>query len=483
VNTVWSTGVTSSQITVTQAGTYIATITNSCGTKKDTIVIQQNNIPLVNLGRDTSICQGNSITLNATTSGTTVTYLWSTGLQTPTITVNQTGTYIVKVTADGCSASDTIKVTILLPPTAFSIGNDTTYCGNFTQILTTGNASTVWSTGVTGSQITVTQAGTYIATITNICGSKKDTIVIKQNNIPLVNLGRDTSVCQGQSVTLNATTSGTTVTYLWSTGVQTPTISVNQTGTYIVKVTADGCSASDTIRVTILTSPTAFSIGNDTTYCGSFTRILSTGNANTVWSTGVTAAQITVTRPNTYFATISNSCGSESDSILIFQDEIPTVQINKDTMICGGQPILLTAITNASQFIWNTGETGNSITINQAGKYWVSVSNNTCTAVDTAYILECEGDLWVPTAFSPNNDGINDYFQIFGRNVLEYKLLVFNRWGEKLFESNDINISWNGMFKGEIVQVDTYAWVVEYKIILQGKPQNKLKKGTVTVFR
>jgi hypothetical protein len=245
----------------------------------DTIVINQNNIPLINIGKDTSICQGNTVTLNATTSGTTVTYLWNNGAVTPTISVNQAGTYFVKVTADGCSASDTIRVTILTPPTAFSIGNDTTYCGSFSRILSTGNANTVWSTGVTAAQITVTQPNTYIATITNSCGTKKDTIVINQNNIPLINLGKDTSICQGNTVTLNATTSGTTVTYLWNNGAVTPTISVNQAGTYFVKVTADGCSASDTIRVTILTPPTAFSIGNDTTYCGSFSRILSTGNA------------------------------------------------------------------------------------------------------------------------------------------------------------------------------------------------------------
>jgi hypothetical protein len=157
------------------------------------------------------------VTLNATTSGTTVTYLWNNGAVTPTISVNQAGTYWVKVTADGCSASDTIRVTILTPPTAFSIGNDTTYCGSFSRILSTRNASTVWSTGVTAAQITVTQPNTYIATITNSCGTKKDTIVINQNNIPLINLGKDTSICQGNSITLNATTSGTTVTYLWST--------------------------------------------------------------------------------------------------------------------------------------------------------------------------------------------------------------------------------------------------------------------------
>jgi gliding motility-associated-like protein len=481
--TVWSTGVTASQITVTQEGTYTATITNSCGSKKDTIVISQNNIPLVNLGRDTSICQGNSVTLNATTSGTTVTYLWSTGAATPIISVNQTGTYFVKVTADGCSASDTIKVTILTPPTAFSIGNDTTYCGSFTRVLSTGNGNTVWSTGVTSSQITVTQAGTYIATVTNSCGSKKDTIVIQQNNIPLVNLGRDTSICQGSSIALNATTSGTTVTYLWSTGAATPTISVNQTGTYFVKVTADGCSASDTIKATILTPPTAFSIGNDTTYCGSFTRVLSTGNGNTVWSTGVTSSQITVIQAGTYIATITNSCGSETDTIEIQENVVPTVYINKDTVICDGNIIELSAVTDAQKYVWNTGDTTKNINISQHGIYWVEVSNNNCVATDTAFIDECEGDLWVPNAFTPNNDKTNDVFQVFGKRLIEYHLIVFNRWGEKLFESYDINNSWDGTQKGELVQVDAYAWVIFYKINLDGRVQDKMKKGTVSVLR
>src|SRR6202008_2706298 len=101
----------------TAGGTYIATVTNSCGTKRDTIVITQNTAPIVNIGRDTSICNGATLTLNATTAGAT--YTWSTGATSATINVNSAGTYWVRVTVSGCSTTDSIQVGILQPPLGF----------------------------------------------------------------------------------------------------------------------------------------------------------------------------------------------------------------------------------------------------------------------------------------------------------------------------------------------------------------------------
>jgi gliding motility-associated-like protein len=479
VNTVWSTGVTAAQITVTQPGTYIASITNTCGTKRDTIVITQNAIPTINLGRDTSICQGNSLTLSATTAGAT--YQWSTGASSATISVNQAGSYWVRVTNNGCSASDTIQVGILTPPASFTLGNDTAYCGSFSRVLRTGVANTVWSTGVTAAQITVTQPGTYIASITNTCGTKRDTIVITQNAIPTINLGRDTSICQGNSLTLSATTAGAT--YQWSTGASSATITVNQAGSYWVRVTNNGCSASDTIQVGILTPPASFTLGNDIAFCSDFSTTLSTGNTNTVWSTGVTAAQITVTTAGTYIAAISNQCGTVRDTIAVIQQSVPEVRIQGDTIICIGEEIQLTAITDQTSFIWNNGEQSSSIRIQEAGIYWVRAGSENCFATDTILVQECEGDLWVPNAFTPNGDGVNDIFRVFGKNVLEYTIMVFNRWGEKVFESNDITVHWDGVFKGKPVQVDTYVWLIKYKVRVKGEVQDKMKKGTVTVLK
>ena len=466
-----------------QAGQYIVTATGRCGTKKDTVSFVAPTGTNVNLGRDTSICQGSSLTLNATTSGTTVSYTWSTGASTPTISVTQSGTYWVRVTADGCTSTDTIRITVTTIPSAFNLGNDTTYCGNFTRVLSTGNTTTTWSTGATGASITVTQPGRYIATITNTCGSRKDTINLYQNPIPQINLGRDTSICQGNSLMLNATTSGTTVSYTWSTGASTPTINVTQSGTYWVRVTADGCTSTDTIRITVNTIPSAFNLGNDTTYCGNFTRVLSTGNATTTWSTGATGASITVTQPGTYYADLVNSCGGKSDTIEITQDNFPQLELKGDTVICDGNTAILTAISNASQLIWNNGDTTRTLQINQHGTYWVMASNQNCSTADSIYIEDCEGDLWVPKAFTPNDDGINDQFILYGKYVSDYHLRIFDRWGQLLFESQDINNSWDGTYKGKIVQLESYSWIAIYKIKLDGKVQDKMKKGTVTVLK
>ncbi len=152
-------------------------------------------------------------------------------------------------------------------------------------------------------------------------------------------------------------------------------------------------------------------------------------------------------------------------------------------MICDGNNAILTAISNASQLIWNNGDTTRTLQINQHGTYWVIASNQNCSTADSIYIEDCEGDLWVPTAFSPNNDGINDSFVVFGKHILEYKLVIFDRWGELMFESNAITNTWDGKYKGETVQLDTYAWMIIYKIKLDGKVQDKMKKGTVTVLR
>jgi gliding motility-associated-like protein len=72
---------------------------------------------------------------------------------------------------------------------------------------------------------------------------------------------------------------------------------------------------------------------------------------------------------------------------------------------------------------------------------------------------------------------------VFGKNVLEYTIMVFNRWGENVFESNDITVHWDGVFKGKPVQVDTYVWLIKYKVRVKGEVQDKMKKGTVTVLK
>ncbi|MDB5228749.1 MAG: domain containing protein [Bacteroidota bacterium] len=486
--TTWSTGTTGSQITVNQPGTYIATITNTCGFKKDTIVISQSTPPVVNLGRDTTICRGSSLTLNASTPNAT--YLWSTGATSASISVNLTGTYTVTVTVNSCSASDAINVTVLDPPASFSLGNDTAYCGSFTRVLSTGNATTTWSTGTTGSQITVNAGGTYTATITNACGVQRDAIIITQFTPPVVSLGADTTICQGASVTLNASTPNAT--YQWSTGATSPSISVNQTGTYTVTVTVNGCSTSDNIQVTVLDPPSPFNLGTDTTYCGSFIQVLSTGISTTTWSTGTTASTITVNQPGTYIAVISNKCGSETDSITLQQLPLPLVNLGNDTIICNGSIELKITDPNIQSILWSTGEQTTSIPVTDAGIYWVRVTAlNNCANSDTILVSDdCTAEIYIPNAFTPNGDGINDVFIPLSNSkfVTIDKMLIFDRWGEQMYEADNFNIedkkfAWDGTYKGSNAQMDTYVYYIEMSYKQGQKVVTKSYKGTLTLLR
>ncbi len=489
-STVWSTGIVASSITITQPGKYWATITGACGFAVDTINITQ--APGLNFTfgtNSTTVCRGGNITLDAGVGFDQ--YLWSTTETTQSITITQPGTYWAEVTKNGCSGRDSIDVIEINLPVKPSLGRDTSFCGTFNFTLSTGDNQTNWFLNTqlltVASSVSVTQAGTYIAKISNSCGSVSDTIIISNSNLLSVNLGRDTFICTGNNITLNATAAGNNIQYLWITGENTPTISVNTFGKYWVRVSNATCSVSDTIFIDEFAKPNSFTLGNDTSFCGPFSKTLFTGNVTTNWSTGVTAASIKVTTPGTFIASISNQCGVVTDSIKLEQFSLPLFDLGNDTTIC--EDITL-SIGNGSftTVLWSTNDTTNSIIVTDAGLYTVAVSNANCSKSDSVRVLkECLYDVYLPTAFTPNNDGINDILvpRASADSSIVIEFSIFNRWGERVFFSSnfapdDSTKGWDGRYKGEDCQLDSYAYY--YKALL---PDGKIKayKGTITLLR
>ena len=349
----------------------------------------------LNLGRDTTICGASSFTLKDTT--TNATHLWSTGATTASINVTTSGSYWVQTTQGTCVGRDTINVTFATAPQSFNIGNDTTYCGSFSRVLSTGNANTLWSTGVTASQITVTGPGLYWAQITSGCGSIRDSINISQNPIPAVDLGRDTNLCNTDPIILNATTGSAS--YIWQDGSSSPTLTVSSSGLYWVNITVNGCEASDSIYVSYISVGT-FSLGSDTTYCGSFSRIISAGAANTIWNTGQVATTILIDSPGLYIGSIIVCGDTLRDSIIISQKSLPVVYLGNDTAVCQGLDLTLNAGNAGASYLWNDNSTAQTLTATPPGIYWVDVTVNGCTKRDsiTASVLS------PPSAFSLGND-------------------------------------------------------------------------------
>ncbi len=374
----WSTGASSSSISAS-TGNYSVTVTDGNGcTASDTIGVTIHNLPIANLGADTSQC-GDSVTLNA---GTFSSYAWSTGASSSSIAVSTTGNYNVTVTdGNGCIDSDTIGVTIHNLPIA-NLGADTSQCGDSVTLNAGTFSSYAWSTGASSSSISASTTSSYSVTVTDGNGcTDSDTIGVTIHNLPIANLGADTSQCGG-SITLNAGTFGS---YAWSTGASSSSIAVS-TGNYNVTVTdGNGCTDSDTIGVTIQSLPNV-NLGPDTTQCSGFI-FLSPGSFNSyTWSNGSNQSFITAFMSGNYWvtATDTNGCvATDSIQISIFNNPVPNLGL--DTTQCGGSVALYPGLF--IQYDWNTGNSSSIETVDSSGTYSVIVTDsNGCIAKDSIQV-------------------------------------------------------------------------------------------------
>ncbi len=355
----WSTGNTTSSITVTSPGTYWMVVTANGCQGVDTVQVFFGNPSAVNLGNDTIICPGQSIILGSNLTGTIFT--WSTGDTTQTINVNMPGIYWVTAGPPGCQGSDTITITSA-PAPVVNLGNDTTLCTGNTLLLDAGtHSSYIWSTGATTSTINVTSTGTYYVGVNDGGCTGGDSIFVQFTPLPTVNLGSNLSFCTGMSDTLDAGNPGAI--YLWNTGSTSQTIIVNTSGTYSVTVTANGCSAMGSVIVTENPLPVIV-LTNDTSICSGNSVNLNASGGNTyLWTPPNGLSSTTIANPvanpgntttYTVFVTDVNSC-SASKSVTISVNALPSITTIADTVICEGNSITLNAQGGVS-YSWSNGQ-------------------------------------------------------------------------------------------------------------------------------
>ena len=296
----------------------------------------------------------------------------------------------------------------------------------------------------------------------------------------------DTIVCSGGSAVIGTENFNPdeNSTFLWSDGSTGSEYQLNGEDTVWVTVNyADNCAFTDTIAIQYKPSPQV-ELGSDKTTCRGDTISISyhSDSVSFVWGNGSTDSVIKVTETGYYTITVINEGGCKaSDSIFVNMLPTPDVNLGPDTTIFSDQEYLLDAGNSGDDFIWSTGATTQTITVNSEGEYWVAVSNSQCTGYDTVTIMvypDCI--LAVPNAFSPNGDGHNDVLYARGEGFVEMELMIFNRVGELVFDTKDNSIGWDGTFKGKRQPVDTYTYMLR-GVCVSGR--SVFNKGNITLLR
>jgi gliding motility-associated-like protein len=303
----------------------------------------------------------------------------------------------------------------------------------------------------------------------------------------------NTAVCNGQQISLVA---GGGTGYVWSNGNTTDSITIHpsSSGTYYVAITNDSCTRKDSVAVTVYPVPVA-GVSNAQTICEGNTATLSASGGTTyLWQPGAGLSSSVTATPNaipvvttTYTVTISNSNCSVTDSTIVFVNPLPIVSACCDTTISPGQHVQLTS-SGGGNYAWIPSYGINCTTCNNPNAsplvtttYTLTVTSDSgCSVSQTITIVVSCGTIFIPDAFSPNNDGQNDYLYVRGDCIKTMQFEIFDRWGNKVFETTDQNIPWNGLFNGKAANTGSYVYYLS-ATLYDGTTQTK--KGSVALVR
>ena len=297
------------------------------------------------------------------------------------------------------------------------------------------------------------------------------------NSLPDINLGIDTAICIEDTLIIDVTLQDAS--YLWSDNSTNPNYTLFSAGDYSVIITdSNGCINSDTINV-VLNPLTYINLGDDIEICEDKDVLILDvylENASYLWNDNSTSSTFNIDATGVYSVILTDSNGCiNSDTINVIINPLPNSDFTFDPQQTdlNNPDILFANLSSINiSYQWNFGdgtiiENLNNInhTYQFSGEYDVSlISLNEFGCVDTIIyqiIIDPGGfDLFIPNTFTPNNDEHNELFVIKGRYIIDFNIKIFNRWGKKIFESDNIEKYWDGRFKGKLVQEEKYTYLV-----------------------
>jgi gliding motility-associated-like protein len=479
--------------------------------------------PKLNLIVDTTkpICRYDTTTLRVLDQGLITTYRWTPSIGISNDTVYSpffypsfTTTYVLQIANYCYTKSDTATVFVHQLPIVATQKLDSVCIGDSVQLRASGALTYLWRYSPTLSDTLIADpyafpktATWYLVTGTDTFGCKnKDSVKVLVYKPPTTFIKPDTAyICLGASVMLNAYGG---VRYIWtadptlsSTTIRTPIATPIDTHWYYVQIyNIHNCYHNDSIKINVQLPITP---RVDSTHYDVCPRALvylhASGGLYYSWSPTQWLSNPQIANPYLrpdstiiYTVRVSNDCffADAYDTIIVHPN--PTVDAGNDTTIDRGTHALLAGTSNGISYYWYPGLhidypfALSSLyapidTLNRLLLY--AVSDFGCTVHDSVYIrVVANTQLLIPSAFSPNGDGINDLFRIVRHLNIDKldEFSIYNRWGEKVFTTSDFDTGWDGSYQGQPAPMSVYAWYVKAKTY---EDKDVFVKGNVTLVR
>ncbi len=400
-------------------------------------------------------------------------YIWN-GKQ-----LNKGGDSVASYTtasAAGCDSTTILNLYILQAPQQVSLSK--TICDGDSYVLPWGSP--------------INTAGTYVHHYTNMngCDSVIESVTVtvfipSSGNVDARDSTIETGFCENGSALLS--TGSDFKTYIWNTGQTSSSIIVNIAGTYSLMATdKDGCVTIDTFVVARYQYPAAaFKSVENLCNDSSVTLDAGTGSTFYLWNNGSTDETITTTKPGTFWVALASAHNcTATDTVNVVAVQRPANFLIPSVTKCSYQNVTLLPSNTFSSYTWSNGTNTKSINVSTSGLYWLSVTDyNGCTGKDSITVKDsiCPEYFFIPNAFTPNNDGLNDMFRpIFAGTLSGFHFFIYNRWGRLIFSTNNAITGWDGTVNGDPQPLGIYVWVCSYSLNGEGI---RTERGTVTLIR
>ncbi|MCX6245029.1 MAG: gliding motility-associated C-terminal domain-containing protein [Bacteroidetes bacterium] len=391
-----------------------------------------------------------------------------------------------------------------------------------------GGNSPAWSNIPSNGDVINCQVTSSFSCATNNPATSGNITIVISSALPVsvgISANPGDTICAGTPVTFTATSvnGGSTPVYQWylngtPTGTNNKvftTTPANGDAVYCRVTSSLSCatgnpaispvitivySSSLTATVTVTANPTAICEGSQVTFTASATNqgssplyewlvngaVIQQGASAVYSTTSLSAGQTVACRlTSSLTCLVANPVTSPSLTIPVLPT--PVVTLTDQPYLCAGETSTLDAGRDYTSYLWQDNSTGRYFDASDAGLYWVTVTDSLgCKASDTVLLKVCDASLFMPNAFTPDGDGLNDEFRPVSEldGVSAYSMIVFNRWGQEVFSSDDIQKGWNGTVGGKPAETGTYVYTVSYQTTSQGvvSPAVKLK-GTFVLVR